>query len=239
MSGGLQPDLEVLDALFAEEVATLGGAVLDRFTDDTRLFLRSVLEPGFDVRPGDRMHCGVAMFVCGPDVKVCPYHFRQVCRNGAVQSHAFGSTCIRRANEAAIPFEAARVEEEVGCAIRAGASPEVFTQTRRELHRAADAAASRILDLLPMLAGWHRIGDHRAIKVILSSFHNAGDHSVFGLMNAVTATARDSADPEQRRRLEELGGGLPALITRPQCPGPAHADPCHRPRRRKASLASV
>lgn len=239
MNGGLQPDLEVLDALFAEEIAALGGVVRDRFADETRLFLRSVLEPGFDVRPGDRMHCGVAMFVCGPDVKVCPFHFRQICRNGAVRSQAFGSTCIRRANEATMPFEAARVEEEVRCAIRAGASPEVSTYTQRELRRAVDAEATHILDMLPMLAWGHGIRNRRVIEVILSSFRRAGDHSVFGLMNAVTATARDSADPEQRRRLEELGGGLPALITRPRRPGPNHADPCQTPRRRTAALAKA
>jgi len=31
-------------------------------------------------------------------------------------------------------------------------------------------------------------------------------------MNAVTSVARDTRDPELRWRLEELGGGIPAML---------------------------
>jgi hypothetical protein len=57
---------------------------------------------------------------------------------------------------------------------------------------------------------------------ILGKFASEGDRSGFGLMNAVTATARDTADPELRWRLEELGGGVAAL-RRPQMPPDSEA----------------
>jgi hypothetical protein len=41
---------------------------------------------------------------------------------------------------------------------------------------------------------------------------------MFGFMNAVTAVARDTRDPETRWRLEELGGAVP--LVRPTRPKP-------------------
>jgi len=32
------------------------------------------------------------------------------------------------------------------------------------------------------------------------------------VLNAITALARDTADPEQKWNLEELGGGIPAFL---------------------------
>src|SRR5260370_13501237 len=48
---------------------------------------------------------------------------------------------------------------------------------------------------------------------ILERFSQAGDRSRFGLMNSVTSVARDTADPEVRWRLEEMGGGICACLT--------------------------
>jgi hypothetical protein len=64
------------------------------------------------------------------------------------------------------------------------------------------------LQLLPLLA---RLRDHErrtAYAEILIRFLQAGDSSLFGLVNAVTSLARDTGDPQRRWRLEELGGAL-------------------------------
>ena len=50
------------------------------------------------------------------------------------------------------------------------------------------------------------------VAQILDSFFGEGEQSRFGLMNAVTSVARDRSDPEKRWRLEELGGGIAAMI---------------------------
>jgi hypothetical protein len=46
-------------------------------------------------------------------------------------------------------------------------------------------------------------------RAILERFFREPDRSRFALMNAVTSVARDTADPELRWRLEEMGGGIP------------------------------
>jgi hypothetical protein len=46
--------------------------------------------------------------------------------------------------------------------------------------------------------------------MVLRRYFNDGDRTVYGLMNAVTAVARETPDPELKWRLEEFGGGVPS-----------------------------
>jgi hypothetical protein len=61
----------------------------------------------------------------------------------------------------------------------------------------------------------------------LDQFFRDGDHSRFGLGNAITAVARDTEDPNVRWDLEELGGGLliDAVPKQPADKGGAAARP--------------
>ena len=54
---------------------------------------------------------------------------------------------------------------------------------------------------------------------MMGEYTSEGDDSVFGLMNAVTSVAREEPDPEVRWDLEELGGGIPAMV--PDVPKPS------------------
>src|SRR5438876_2266979 len=67
--------------------------------------------------------------------------------------------------------------------------------------------------MLAMLSRLPERGDSRLLRTILARFFEGDDRSRFGLMNAVTSVARDTPDPDLRWRLEEFGGGIPAVRT--------------------------
>jgi hypothetical protein len=224
MNNGFQPHLNVIDEMFAEAITALGGRVHDRVASDTRLFLRSVLEPDFEVRERDRMHSGVALFACGDDVRVLPYHFRLVCKNGAIRSHATQSRQIELAPEGATPFDVWQVEEQIRSAIVSSAGPEAHEEAEHELSLSLDRDADFLMAMLPVLARQKDIDADRFLAPILDGWRRGRDRSVFGLMNAVTAVAREAPHQEDRRRLEELGGGLPAILPRNPTPLPTRAD---------------
>jgi hypothetical protein len=73
-----------------------------------------------------------------------------------------------------------------------------------------ETAADLMLEMLPELVHIREGGYERFIPQMLDEFFAAGDRSRYGLMNAVTATAREQRDPEDRWRLEELGGEIGA-----------------------------
>src|SRR5256885_684810 len=72
------------------------------------------------------------------------------------------------------------------------------------------AEADQFLNLLPALSSvLHHLPAKQASEIvqqILGRFARDGDRSGFGLMNAVTSTARDTRNPDLRWRLEEFGG---------------------------------
>jgi hypothetical protein len=195
-----------IQAIFAEEVRAAGGSVSDTFDDGARLFTRSVLPGVRDVRPGDRLQGGVALRATGPDVWVHPYVFRQVCRNGAIMAHALQSEHIEGL-EYLPPEEAASAVRE---AVQACCAEEAFTAAAEEMRSAVGTPIDTALNLLPMLSHLPSGARAQVLGDILDRFSREADRSTFGLMNAVTAVARDSRDPELRWRLEELGGGIPA-----------------------------
>ena len=192
---------------FAEEVQAAGGTMTDVFDDGLRLLARSVLPAVAEVRPGDRVQGGVAVRACEGQVWVHPYVFRQVCRNGAIAAHAVQTRHL--ADLDVLPAEEA--DEAVREAVRACCAPEAFATASGEMRSAVGAPIDAVLTLLPSLARLQAAGQKPIVQEILERFFREDDRSRFGLMNAVTSLARDTRDPELRWRLEEFGGGIPAL----------------------------
>jgi hypothetical protein len=202
---------EVL-AVFTEEVAARGGRVTDTFHDGRRLFTRAVLPHVEEVRHNDRLQGGVAVKALDERVWVYPYLFRLVCRNGAIVAETLGSRSIEDLH-VQDPDMALRSVREC---IEACCAEEMFTDTVRKMRRACQTQADLALNVLPLLS---RSGAHASAELlsrIMEQFFREGDPSQFGLANAVTAVARDTADPELRWDLEELGGGVAVGTAPPQ-----------------------
>ncbi len=203
-------------AIFAEEIAAAGGTVSDTFDDGSRLFVRSVLSRYADVVPGDRLQSGVALRAAQSQVWVHPYVFRQVCRNGAIVAHAVQT---RHVEDTDMPGpEAADAVRE---AIRACCEPEAFTTAVAQTRSAREREADMALTVLPFISRLPAGVRDTVIRQILDQFSREPDRSAFGLMNAVTAVARDTRDPDLRWRLEELGGAVAA--GRVPTPKPDHS----------------
>jgi hypothetical protein len=205
----------VLEA-FSREIDLHGGTVKETFNDGQRLFVRSVLPHSDEVSAGDRLRCGVALKACGGDVWVHPYVFRLVCRNGAIMAQAVASRQVR----AVFDWEQDQAVADVREAVRACCVPEVFATSSQQIRSVRDAEVDSALNLLPMLARMPASLGARFIQQIVQRFFDDGDQTRFGLMNAVTSVARDTADPEARWDLEEFGGGIPvaAPVAVPRMP---------------------
>ncbi len=194
---------------FADEVGRHGGEVMNRFDDGQRLFARSVLPAAAEVRPGDGLRGGVAVRAFGGDVWVHPYVFRLVCKNGAIRAQTIAS---RRVTVGSDPDLAAWSIRE---AVADCCQPDVFVASVAEARSAVDAEVDLALTLLPLIGRLAGHGGGGIVRQIVERFFADGDRSRFGLMNAVTSVARDTADPQVRWNLEEFGGGVPAAAKTP------------------------
>lgn len=200
----------VIGEVFSDEIKAVGGTVSDTFDDGERLFLRSILPGIEEVRPKDRMQGGVALRATEQEIRVHPYLFRQVCRNGAIVVQAIETRHIEL--QTLPPPDESEVVVEVREAVRECCSAEVFSKNMQAMRTASEQEADFALQLLPMLSRLPRKHAGRLIAEIMTRFRAEKDRSTLGLVNAVTSLARDTSDPQMRWELEELGGGMPARL---------------------------
>jgi len=221
MSTVLLPGTSEIGGLFAEEISELGGTISDCFDDGLRLFLRAVIPVAQEVRRDDIVSGGVALRTDGEAVLVHPYTFREICRNGAIRAHAKETRTIHRVASESSGEEVASIFMAIREAVRACADPEAFRGATSELFASMLRTTEQAIELMPQLVS---VGlDPTMIARIYDTFTQGGDLSSYGLMNAVTAVARDEPDPVLRWRLEELGGAVPARLSPEPLPGGASA----------------
>jgi hypothetical protein len=204
-------------ALFAKEITAAGGSVAETFDDGTRLFTRSVLPRMCEVQASDRLQSGVALRATADEVWVHPYVFRLVCRNGAIMAQALETCHIETPEFTTVEAAADAVRD----AVQACCAEEAFTRAVDGMRAARHTQVDLALNMLPLLSRLPRESAAQLLGEIMRRFSQEADQSQFGLMNAVTALARDTRDPGTRWRLEELGGAIPAL--RPLRPQPHDA----------------
>lgn len=195
--------------VFTGCVEDLSGSVTDTFDDGSRLFVRSLLPFVEEVRPQDRMQGGLALRATKSEICLHPYLFREVCRNGAIMAHALESWRVELSEYASEYDVIQSLQEAVGaCSDRS-----VFAE---QVDRVRASTGDPIDMTITMLSMSSRL-PQSLLRQILDHCFEANEPTRFSLMNAITAVARDTPDPEQRWRLEGLGGGVGASIlpTRP------------------------
>lgn len=220
MSFNLLPDTQSIRDIVEAEVKGLDGTVTDCFDDRSHLFLRAVLPRARAVRPRDKVQGGIAVMVTDQEILVCPYTFREVCRNGAITAQAIQTRHIKRLGSNATTSQVVGARADLRSAVQACCSPEVFCTNVERMRSVMEMRADRAL---PLLSGLSRLPCARAAQLaatILERLRAGGDESVFGLANAITSVARDEPDPEVKWRLEELGGAVLAKLRSPIAPRP-------------------
>jgi hypothetical protein len=194
-----------VSAIFMEGVTAAGGTVSETIHDGECLFARAVLPGAREVRAGDALQGGVALRMLSREIRVHPYVFRQICRNGAILAHALQTRRLDAGDYVTSEeAEGALREAVAGCC-----EDEVFVNAAEDLRVARGMVADVTLNLLPVLARMRPEIGTQIFRQIVERFFDGEDASRYGLMNAVTSVARDTADPEVRWNLEELGGGIP------------------------------
>ena len=206
------PTTDELEAVFEREVRKLGGRVTDRFDDGERLFVRAVLNDKDEVRRGDTIRSGICMKAVGPEIAVAPYTFRKVCSNGAIHSETIGLRSIDRYESTTLHDNVDEVLVDVANAVSACANPSTFRLVVSQMRRATNRTLDLALALIPFTSQMSPTMQRQFFATIFDEYSRAGDATQYGLMNAITAIARSESDPQKRWDLEELGGGVPALV---------------------------
>jgi hypothetical protein len=199
MSRDASLTLEQVQAVFTEEIGARGGEVTQATVMGLTLYAKAVLTRFAEARPGDRLQAGVALTASGAEVRVQPYLFRLLCKNGAIWLPAAQSG--RMTDFSRLAHDEAR--RLVRDAVVACCGDEVFDELMARVRESTEAEADPT-----------RLVARRAARIaamrsrIIDRFVQQEDRSRYGLANAVTSVARETSDPRVRWGLEELGGAV-------------------------------
>jgi hypothetical protein len=221
-------------AVFTEEITALGGKVIDTYQKGQRLFTRSVLPLVEEVRPQDKVQCGVALQATTRGIWLHPYLFRLVCANGAIVADGLES---RSLSEVVHELEPDQAVVAIRKGVEACCAPEVFTDIMRQVRTFADELTDEAFLMLEYLQPEFGHDHFDLIVEVLDRFEDDADRSRYGFANAITSVARDTPDPDLRWDLEEFGGAVATgKYPRPPKVGGRRAG---EPRRRIRSIPLV
>ena len=197
--------LRIQDA-FREEILDLGGTVTSEHDGNNTLFLRAQLPDCREVQAKDKIRHGVAARSGEEKIVVHPYTYREVCTNGAIHVENIASRIIDLSDRSKTSAETEFYFRE---AIRSCSSPEAFEMNLDDMKE----SLGRPIRMALAIASISHLGSQSSLmERIISRFIESEDRSGFDFANAITATARDEKEPRKKWELEELGGGVLALL---------------------------
>ena len=199
-------------SIVEEELSKIGGHFAESARHKGRLFIWGTVPHTRQVRPNDHIQGGVAVCTIGYEICVFPHVFRQMYRSGAIMSHTNGIKRLKRVPSTSTPRGVERLRTRVLSLVQECTSSEMLTQLTDQLRVAAESDVDAGLQMSTVISQLPRRHSSLLLSQILSEFHEDEDQSVYGLMNAVAAVARDEDDPETKWDLEELAGWVPMLV---------------------------
>ena len=207
--------------VFFDEISDQSGKMLENFRYNDRAFARALLANQTEVRSKDAIQSGVALKATPISLEVHPFVFRLVCQNGTIlgkstQSHKLGqvgdSCQVSVSGKAGEVIASTEIEAWFRDAVRDCCRPEAFYDSAQKFHHSlhhvltnqvgVDKAllASLNQKSFPLYKVWH--------EKIMREYLQRDDPTMFRLINAVTAVARDLHDPQQKWKLECFAGEL-------------------------------
>lgn len=209
------PTCQEILSQFEDVVAFRGGQFQKHHLSENRMFLRAYRLDGLsdEVAKNDQFDGGIALRVSGPQISVHLFTFRQVCKNGSIISESHDTKRMLR-----LPENEFRPESKFLCMselreiLLACASPEAFSKNMRMMRQMRNTKIDTALNIVSHFEEHLDYFTADVLQLVLNEFFQEEDMTLYGVMNAITAAARQTKDAQTRWDLEELGGGIGARL---------------------------
>ena len=206
---------------FSEEINNRSGKILEEYRRNERAFVRSLLPNQTEVKTKDVLQAGVAMKVTPVSIELHPYVYRQVCSNGCIFGKSTQSHKLRQAEyffhgevdgKAGETIASTEVDAWLRRAVDACCRSEAFYDSAQKFHTALHVPLTSnvgVENALLASLNYEKFSAYKQFhEQIMREYLNHDEPSLFRLVNAVTAVARDLHDAEQKWKLEAFAGNL-------------------------------
>ena len=219
-------NVENMLEIFTSEISGHSGQIIDTARQDGRAFMRSVLPYSKDVRREDKLHAGMALKATPDSVTIHPYVFRQVCWNGCIfgqsdQSRVLvnigGATCLEINGKIEEVAADRGIEEVFRETVSECCSKDAFTECFKHFrHSLSTTITDKFQETLVYTLNLQKFPSARALSTRIIKEYLAEDEStLFSMINAITAVAREEPDPGVKWKLECFAGQMAMLASTP------------------------
>lgn len=194
------PSNSELRAVIGDRMRANQAKESDWLEDPNRFFLRATRHIRVEVLPEDTMSPGLAARRHGGVVELWPYVFREICTNGAIMARCGSGRQIDLADPDARDLVAATADRCL--------SEQAWATCRASIAGTANQHLDLAMALVPLM---RRMGNYDS-SFLMDVVQGLGQgRRLFDIMQAVTASAHRTTDPEEKWRREEEGGSLAFL----------------------------
>ena len=190
---------------------------------ETHMYLKAVdTTLVAEIRDGDVVNGGLVIRnseVGAGAFRVEPFILRKVCTNGLIAQHSLYKVHLgRKTTEIGwIDWsdETRRLEDQalwsqVRDVIRATFDEKIFHEWVETARRGTEVAIEKPIEAIDNTIKYLGISDQKK-EELLMHFMSEQDMTQYGLVNAITRTARDEKNPDEQIRLETLAGEILAM----------------------------
>jgi len=209
--------LDNYDLLFMamDEFERIGGIKLHSVeVSETMLYIKAISENLTDAIKGDDVFYGGIIIrnseVGASSLQIQPFAYRVLCRNGLIGDQILRVVHVgSRLEEGVIDWSdrTRRLEDELiwskaKDAIRASLNPDKFMEWMGQIKQTTQVKLPEPTKVVDKICATYNIPESRKEELLL---HFEGD-TQYDLVNAITRTARDIENPDDRVKMEEFGG---------------------------------
>ena len=209
-----QPTRTEIAGAFQDAMARAGSTQIEVTEFGDQLFGRAMLPNFADAGPGDQFQGGVALRSCGAAVRIQPYTFRKVCRNGAIAASILDQHEVRLCGPEASPWEAQEVLSQIEQLVESCAEPNCLDQFLRHARMAQRMRPDRVLSFLSSIEKTQtRIPPH-LVQSILGRFETQEDGSSLWPDECGHFGGTRRPEPSHQSRFGGIGGRIPGTLAR-------------------------
>ena len=190
---------EGITGILNNEIAALGGNVSD-YDEGDCLYIRATLPNVDPLWPGDDVQGGIAVRATADDIRVQPYIVRHANSNGLIITHPIETHCLSRSTPSSSMVDKTKITKRLRYAVKSCSSRQNFKRSADQMRSLKDqkiyeqdfdeefmhfmAKISRVEEISPK-------ADDNIIDRIFIKYYQEKDGTLFGFLDAVTATAQD------------------------------------------------
>lgn len=204
-------DKKKVTELFTQKVSQHGGHIIQTSISAEHVLIEATLTVSDALLKGDYVQGGVALYYSPTLIAIHPYLFRLICESGLLIANTPEDCIIWQQGDAELNEKT--LDTHLETAVQCCTKKDTFLPTITSLKT---ALSQEVILLKEILSLPRLTEDNSLLDELLKHAIVEDEDTAFGLINTITATARDINMPQTCYQLQKLAGEITHKVSQKQ-----------------------